>query len=157
MRKSIFIAAAFLVGSWAIQAQEKKSVKVKKAVAAKVATPAITKSAAAPAITFETETIDYGTVAANSDGKREFVFTNTGNAPLIITGASGSCGCTVPTYPKEPIAPGAKGVIEVRYDTTRAGQPFSKQVTLTTNASATPKVLMIKGVVLPAAAAPVAQ
>ncbi|WNH08998.1 DUF1573 domain-containing protein [Thalassobellus suaedae] len=48
-------------------------------------------------IKFETETIDYGTIENNSDGNREFKFTNTGNAPLVITNAKGSCGCTVPT------------------------------------------------------------
>ena len=100
---------------------------------------------------FETETIDYGTVAANSDGKREFVFTNNGNKPLIITNAQGSCGCTVPTYSKEPIAPGAKGVIGVKYDTSRAGQPFTKTVTITSNAAGVPtKTLTIKGTVLAA-------
>jgi hypothetical protein len=98
---------------------------------------------------FASETIDYGTVAANSDGKREFIFTNNGNKPLIITNASGSCGCTVPSYSKEPIAPGAKGVIGVKYDTSRAGQPFTKTVTITSNAAGSPsKVLTIKGTVL---------
>ena len=98
---------------------------------------------------FASETIDYGTVAANSDGKREFVFTNNGNKPLIITNATGSCGCTVPTYSKEPIAPGAKGVIGVKYDTSRAGQPFTKTVTITSNAAGFPsKTLTIKGNVL---------
>ena len=97
---------------------------------------------------FESETIDYGTVAPNSDGKREFTFVNNGNKPLIITNASGSCGCTVPSFPKEPIMPGAKAVIGVKYDTSRAGQPFNKTVTVTSNATAAPsKILTIKGTV----------
>jgi hypothetical protein len=96
---------------------------------------------------FESETIDYGTISHNAEGKREFVFVNNGNKPLIISNAQGSCGCTVPTYPKEPIAPGAKAVIGVKYDTSRIGA-FTKTVTLTTNASETPKVLTIKGNVL---------
>src|SRR5690606_12321497 len=96
----------------------------------------------------ESDVIDYGTIAKNSDGTREFAFTNNGNKPLIITNAQGSCGCTVPSYPKEPIAPGAKGVIGVKYATDRVG-PFSKTVTLTTNAAGSPtKVLTIKGNVL---------
>ena len=57
---------------------------------------------------FESEVIDYGTIPHNADGNREFVFTNNGTKPLIITNTQGSCGCTVPTTPKEPIAPGAK-------------------------------------------------
>ncbi|MGL2987328.1 DUF1573 domain-containing protein [Flavobacterium sp. RSSA_27] len=98
---------------------------------------------------FVNETIDYGTIALNSDGKREFVFTNNGNAPLIITNAQGSCGCTVPSFPKEPIMPGAKGVIGVKYATDRVG-PFTKTVTITSNAAGqTTKTLTIKGNVLP--------
>ncbi|MHC0442107.1 DUF1573 domain-containing protein [Flavobacterium resistens] len=98
---------------------------------------------------FETETIDYGTIAHNADGKREFVFVNNGTKPLIITNTQGSCGCTVPTTPKEPIAPGAKGIIGVKYATDRVGQ-FTKTVTVTSNAEGQPtKVLTIKGTVLP--------
>ena len=104
---------------------------------------------------FVSETIDYGTIAHNADGKREFVFTNNGNKPLIISNAAGSCGCTVPTYPKEPIAPGAKAVIGVKYATDRVGA-FTKTVTLTTNATEPSKTLTIKGTVLadPTPAAP---
>ncbi len=97
-------------------------------------------------ITFEKETIDYGTIEKGSDGSREFVFKNTGKEPLIITQAVGSCGCTVPTWPREPIAPGEKGVMKVKYDTQRVGQ-FSKSVTVTSNASNASKVVHIKGVV----------
>ena len=100
-------------------------------------------------IVFETETIDYGTIEHNADGQREFVFTNNGNKPLIISNTQGSCGCTVPTAPKEPIAPGAKGIIGVKYATDRVGA-FTKSVTVTSNAEGqATKVLTIKGTVLP--------
>ena len=95
---------------------------------------------------FETETIDYGTVVQGADPLRKFYFTNTGSEPLIIKKAQGSCGCTIPTYPKEPIMPGQKGVIEVRYDTQRIGS-FAKTVTITTNAAEENKVINIKGLV----------
>lgn len=111
---------------------------------AKVAVPKVEGAG----MVFDTETIDYGTVAHNAEGKREFVFTNNGNKPLIITNTQGSCGCTVPTTPKEPIAPGAKGVIGVKYATDRIGA-FTKTVTVTSNAEGqASKVLTIKGVVL---------
>ncbi|MEZ4987377.1 MAG: DUF1573 domain-containing protein [Saprospiraceae bacterium] len=58
-----------------------------------------------PQMVFEDTTVDYGTIEQGADPYRVFAFTNTGNAPLVITNAKGSCGCTVPTYPKEPIAP----------------------------------------------------
>lgn len=100
-------------------------------------------------IEFESKTIDYGTIENGADGNREFKFTNTGDAPLVITNAKGSCGCTVPTWPRTPIAPGESDVIKVRYATNRTGG-FSKTVTLTTNAvnSATVR-LRIKGTVKP--------
>ena len=103
-----------------------------------------------PEITFESETIDYGEVAQNSDGSRVFKFTNTGDAPLVIKNAKSSCGCTVPKKPEGPIAPGESGEIVVLYDTkNRVGQ-FRKTITLTTNIENQPMVaLKIKGNVLP--------
>lgn len=86
----------------------------------------------APKMEFEQTTVDYGNIEQDSDPLRTFTFKNNGNAPLIITGATGSCGCTVPSYPKKPIAPGETAVIEVRYDTKRVGA-FRKSVRITTN------------------------
>ena len=100
-----------------------------------------------PQMKFETPVIDYGTIEDKADGQREFVFTNTGDAPLIISQARGSCGCTVPTYSDEPIAPGATGKIGVKYDTNRIGK-FTKTITLTTNTAQKNKILTIKGEVL---------
>jgi hypothetical protein len=105
----------------------------------------------APEITFENDVIDFGTIEFGSDGTREFVFTNTGREPLIITSARGSCGCTVPAPPREPIAPGQKGTIKVTYDTKRTG-PFVKTVTVDSNARTSKKVITIKGNVKPAEA-----
>ena len=100
-----------------------------------------------PVMAFETETVDYGVIEQGADPYRVFKFTNTGNEPLIITNAKGSCGCTVPTYPKEPIAPGESGEIKVRYDTNRLGK-FTKRVTLTTNAGDDKATLTIQGEVV---------
>ena len=99
-------------------------------------------------ITFETETIDYGTIEHNSDGNREFKFTNTGKEPLIITDCQKSCGCTIPDWPKEPIKPGAHSSIKVHYATDRVG-PFEKTVTVASNAKTPAKIIKIKGVVKP--------
>ena len=96
-------------------------------------------------IKFVTEEIDYGTIKQGADGVRVFEFKNTGKAPLVISGASSSCGSTVPSWPKEPIAPGASGKIEVKYDTTRVGQ-IAKTILVNSNAKDTPTVaLRIKG------------
>jgi len=104
---------------------------------------------------FESELIDYGTIQQNADGKREFKFKNVGKSPIIISRAKGSCGCTVPTWPKKPIMPGESAVIGVKYATNRVGA-FSKSITLFSNASEPTKVIRIKGKVLKAdAKAPV--
>ncbi len=97
-----------------------------------------------PIMEFDATEVDYGTIEQNADPLRVFNFKNNGDQPLVIKHAKGSCGCTVPTYPKEPIMPGETGVIEVRYDTKRIG-PFTKSVTLTTNEAAGRRVLKIKG------------
>ncbi len=79
-------------------------------------------------------TVDYGTISKDTDnGVRKFVFTNTGNAPLVITNAKSTCGCTVPSFPREPIAPGKTSEIEVKYNMNPG--PIRKTITLETNAS----------------------
>jgi len=103
----------------------------------------------APEITFENDLHDYGTIKNGADGGCEFKFKNTGKEPLVISNARGSCGCTVPTWPKEPIMKGQTAVIKVHYDTKRPGA-FSKTVTIESNAKTNPKVITIKGMVEPA-------
>ncbi len=104
-----------------------------------------------PKIEFAKEVHDYGNIKNGANGTCTFVFTNNGTEPLIIQSAKGSCGCTVPEWPKEPIAPGAKGEITVKYDTKRTGA-INKSVTIISNAVNEPtKVLKIKGNVAPPA------
>jgi hypothetical protein len=105
---------------------------------------AIAQHSNGPVMTFEVTTVDYGTIEKGADPIRKFKFTNTGNEPLIIKSAKGSCGCTVPTYPKEPIMPGESNVVEVRYDTQRVGM-FTETVTLATNETTDTPTLTIKG------------
>jgi hypothetical protein len=105
----------------------------------------------APVITLQRDTIDYGTIPHNADGFRAFVFTNTGKEPLMISKAVGSCGCTVPTAPTEPVQPGQTAEIKVHYATDRVGQ-FVKTITVTSNAANSPKILVIRGNILPDAA-----
>lgn len=98
-------------------------------------------------IEFKSETIDYGEIAKGSDGVRIFEFTNTGDAPLVISDVKSSCGCTIPKKPDAPILPGKTGEIQVKYDTNRVG-PIRKAITVTSNAATPTKVLKIKGTVL---------
>lgn len=101
----------------------------------------------APAFEFEQDVIDYGKIEQNADGVRVFKFKNTGKSPLIISRIQSSCGCTVPTKPKDPIMPGKTGKIEVKYATNRIGG-FNKTITIFSNATEPTKRVRIKGIVL---------
>ena len=98
-------------------------------------------------LSFETEEIDYGTIQQNEDGAKIFKFTNTGKDPIVITQVKTSCGCTVPTYSREPVLAGASGEIQIKYDTKRIGK-FTKTITIMSNASEPNKVIRIKGEIL---------
>ena len=101
-----------------------------------------------PEIEFEKLIHDYGEVPYGGNGECEFRFTNTGNEPLILQKPKSSCGCTVPTWPKEPILPGESEVIKVTYKTTKVGQ-INKTITVTSNAIVNNTVVLrIKGKVL---------
>ena len=98
-------------------------------------------------IEFKETTIDYGTIEKGADGVRTFVFTNTGDAPLIISKVTSSCGCTVPKKPDAPILPGDEGEIQVKYDTKRV-MPIRKTITVISNADTPTVALKIKGEVI---------
>ena len=139
--KKVFAAALLFFGlAYTAKAQE-------------TATPNIDPNA--PELKFEQEVIDYGTIDYEGNPVREFKFKNTGKSPLVISNCQGSCGCTVPTCPKEPIMPGKSGTIKVSYDTKRVGK-FDKKVTVTSNSKTPSTVLTIKGEVKAAPVAPAA-
>lgn len=101
----------------------------------------------APEIKFTSDTHDYGTINKGADGNCSFTFTNTGKEPLILSNVRSSCGCTTPSWTKDPVLPGKSGKIDVHYDTNRLGQ-ISKSITVTSNAKSSTVVLMIKGNVI---------
>ncbi len=100
-------------------------------------------------MTFKTEEYDFGTVKSGESVTHDYEFTNTGNENLIIANAKGSCGCTVPQWPKEPIPPGKSGVIKVVFDSKGKQGPQSKRVTITANTNPPQSFLTIKGEVTP--------
>ena len=144
MKKLALILFVGLI-SYSINGQEKVKVvedvnKTNEAVAKVKADPN------APVFEFERKIVDYGAIEKGSEGVYDFKFKNIGKSPLIISNVKGSCGCTVPSAPKEPIMPGASGIIKVKYDTNRVG-PISKTITITSNASEPKKVIRVKGLV----------
>ncbi len=131
MRK-LFTLLFISVFALSLNAQEKKEVAV---------------DPNAPVLEFETDVIDYGKIAKNSDGVRVFKFKNVGKSELVISRIQSSCGCTVPKKPEKPIQAGETGEIEVKYATSRVGG-FSKYITVFSNASEPVKKIRIKGIVL---------
>ena len=101
-----------------------------------------------PGIKFEQTGHDYGTIEQGANGNCEFEFVNNGTEPLILSDVRSSCGCTVPSWPREPIMPGKKSAIKVHYDTNRVGG-ISKSITVSTNGNPDRVVLSIRGTVNP--------
>ncbi|WP_339708869.1 DUF1573 domain-containing protein [uncultured Kriegella sp.] len=106
-----------------------------------------------PVMEFEKVEHDFGTIDQNTPQETIFKFTNTGNAPLIITDAKSSCGCTVPDPPKDPIAPGESGELKVKFNGSGQNQ-VTKQITVTANTEKGQELLRIKAFVNPKDAAP---
>ena len=94
---------------------------------------------------FEVDSFDFGAVEEGDKAEKTFVFKNTGNQPIIMSNVRASCGCTTPSWTKEPVLPGQSGQIQVSYNS--AGRPgaFNKTITITSNATEATKVLTIRG------------
>ncbi|MCX6276748.1 MAG: DUF1573 domain-containing protein [Bacteroidetes bacterium] len=135
MKKVIFSLIALFFAGLTVNAQD-------------AATPQPPVDPNAPEIVFEKTVHDYGTIVQGADGTCEFKFTNTGKEPLILSRPTSSCGCTVPTWPQEPILPGKSEVIKVTYNTNNVGG-INKTVTVNSNAKTARIVLQIKGTVTP--------
>lgn len=157
--KQVFLFVLFCVSVVALSAQntqtnqipvkvESEKVKVQQniqAVPVEAAEPVVERTNAK--MSFETMIVDYGTIQQKGEPLRTVKFTNTGTDPLIIKSAQGSCGCTVPVWPKDPILPGESSVIEVRYDTNRVGK-INKSITITTNEGPEKHILQVVGEVM---------
>lgn len=149
--KKVFITLLCLsISAAAANAQDKK------AAPAPAPTPAPAAAPQAPAVDpdagefkFKEETHDYGEVPEGPLAEYDFEFKNTGKKPIVINEAHGSCGCTVPSWPHEPILPKQKGVIHVAYTTNGRPGPIMKDVTINSNAKQQPMVLHIRGTVKP--------
>lgn len=104
-----------------------------------------------PTLDFDKKTHDFGTIDEGDVVEHTFTFTNNGKAPLVITAARGSCGCTVPTWTKEPIAPGDTGEMLVKFNSRGKRNQQNKTVTVTANTESGKETLQIKTFVTPSA------
>ena len=155
MKKFTLTIATILLGAMVTFAQTGNKMAPKKpattpapkaTTATGPATPA-TPASTQPDFLFEAESHDFGTVPEGTQATFEFKFTNTGKEPLIISNVQASCGCTTPKWSNEPIAPGKTGTITASYNSSGRPGPFTKSITVTSNAKSSPKVLTITGVV----------
>ena len=149
MKKIILLLTAFLIGFVVLAQRIPQPEKAEPVVEIEEAKQEqIEEPSSNATIDFESKVYDYGVLEHNGNGDGDFIFTNNGTEALLIKNAKGSCGCTVPTWPREPIMPGETSRIGVKYATNRVGK-FTKTITLTTNASKKPAILTIKGEVTP--------
>jgi hypothetical protein len=136
MKKSILLVACTLLMAFATQAQTADK-------------PAVNPNASE--MTFDALEFDFGTIKQGEEVNHEFEFVNSGKEDLIITNASGSCGCTVPEHPKDAIKRGGKGVIKVKFNSAGKMGMQDKTVTIQSNAKNNPVILHLKGKVEPPA------
>ncbi len=99
----------------------------------------------APVMTFTESEFNFGDIAADSKVRHTFTFTNTGRSPLLIADATASCGCTTPSWTKEPVAPGAQGKMEVEFDSHGKQGIVNKTVAVRANTQPSVTTLVIKG------------
>jgi uncharacterized protein DUF1573 len=146
MKKSIFILAAVaLVSFTSCKDNAADKVSEENVAAAAERDAEATKF---PVMVFEESEFDFGTIDQGTPVEHVFKFTNTGDADLIIVDAKSSCGCTVPEYTKDPVAPGATGELLVKFNGSGKNQ-VSKTVTITANTQAGKETLKIKAFVTP--------
>jgi len=131
MKNIILLVASFFIASTGLMAQ--------------TATKTSATAKTGPAVKFEKLEYNYGTIKQGDKVEYAFEFTSTGTEPLIISQAQGSCGCTVPEWPKHPMKKGESGTIKVTFDSAGKMGMQDKTITITTNAADSPVVLHIKG------------
>jgi len=148
--KNISITIFTLISFFFISCQQSASKKVNKSKANITSTSNTQTNGDAPVMTFDRVSHDFGTIKEGEAVETEFTFTNTGKSDLIIVDARGSCGCTVPKYPKNtPIAPGQSDVIKVRFDSNGKPNLQQKTVTISANTASGREILRIKAMVTP--------
>lgn len=134
MRKSILSLSVFILF-------------IATAMAQTTATAPAAVNPNAPKIVFKENEFDFKSVDEGPKITHEFIFTNKGKEALVLSNVKASCGCTTPVWPKEPILPGQEGKILVTYNTSGRPGPFTKTITITSNADEPNKVITIRGTV----------
>lgn len=141
--KKIILSFGFLLATGVAMAQAPAAVNAGAAQMANQAPVAATSSLNSEDMYFKYPVHDFGTIQEGPAAEYEFEFVNNGKEPIVISNVGASCGCTTPSYSKEPVLPGKKGKVKASYNTQGRVAPFTKTINITSNAGV--KVLTIKG------------
>ena len=144
----LFNSALFFVSCKQGKTQSSVSADAANAPATAYTNAALAEPGTAPVILFNEEKHDFGKIMEGEKVSYSFVFKNTGGSDLVVSSAQGSCGCTVPSFPKEPIKPGAEGKVDVQFNSQGKSGLVEKTVTLVTNCNPSTKILTISSTVI---------
>lgn len=155
---TVYVLLAIFAMSCNTVSSEEKA--IREAAKAKLTTPAkkrinkyndndVEVTGPTTTISYKETSFNFGDIKEGVKAKHTFEFTNTGTVPLVIKKAKGSCGCTVPTYSSEPVAPGETGKIDVVFDSSGRPGKISKYVTITANTEPTHTKITLGGKVIP--------
>jgi hypothetical protein len=143
MKKILLSASIMLFGSFTFAQNAPKVELASAGAVASNPTPPPTTSLKIENMYFKESLHDFGTIQEGPTAEHEFEFVNTGKEPIVISNVSASCGCTTPSYSKDPVLPGKKGTVKAIYNTQGRVAPFTKTISITSNAGL--KVLTIRG------------
>jgi len=143
MKKLFFVATLFFLFSCGNDPKKASGSLVTNPISADDTSASLTDKM--PIMTFTENIHDFGMLTDGEVVTYKFKFTNTGNADLIISNASASCGCTIPSYPKQPVAPGEEGAIDVQFNSSGKVGTFDKNITITSNTIPNQFYLVIRG------------
>lgn len=141
-------ATGLFLGACGNKSNEKESISAETIYNGQSANAAATDTVNAPVMTFENETFEFGKIIQGEKVTHSFKFTNTGKSDLVISAANASCGCTVPTYSKNPVKPGEKGQIDVVFDSEGKKGQTTKKITVMANTNPNYKSLTITGEIM---------
>lgn len=149
MKTKLFLAltASFLMLGCGQDKKEETSISTDVINVPATASGKVAAPGSAPVMAFNEEKHDFGKITQGETVSYLFVFKNVGGSDLVISAATGSCGCTVPSYPKEPIKAGQDGKIDVKFDSGGKSGLVSKTITLVTNCTPSTKVLTISATI----------
>jgi hypothetical protein len=145
MRISCFVSFSFCALLILVGCDQKSDGKVTSDLVTNSKTASGDKNIPVSQITFDQDTFNFGEVIEGENVSHAFTFTNTGNSDLIVSNAHGSCGCTVPEWPKEPIRPGKKGSIDVVFNSAKRPGKAIKDVTVYANTEPTASKVVLVG------------